>query len=427
MNESNKKKRIRSLITEQRQEVVGMRNFYQYKGSQNQTFHGYLRRYKGHRLQKKGFTSRSEAEKHLRNALNDIDAEERGEIRCKATTAQEAFDIYRRKLDIRGRDKAQQYRHNVNSNCKVVKEFVDRFGPDRLIRECTEEDLREFYQILCFRKTLNQNSAAVFIGRVQGMLKAAQAKKPDLINWRWPKLTVKRKTEFERRYVEMDEYKTLVDVLLDPPLAPSRRQERNSLWRDAGDAMQLLRQTGGRFNEILRIRLDQFHWSKGEVTLEATKTENERDIPLWGTIREIVQGRIREGLTDDVYVFPRASIETFDNAIGRAYRKAAKIAKVNYGREDGFTAHSLRHTFITHLMEITGNDAGTVMKYSGHKTLESFSIYLRPTQNGRILATQGMKSVGHFLGTFSMQAGNAGAAGTEIESVKPLKEQQVAS
>ena len=90
--------------------------------------------------------------------------------------------------------------------------------------------------------------------------------------------------------------------------------------------------------------------------------------------------------------------DSFDNAIARACRKAGKLAKLAYGQANGFTAHSLRHTFITDLMEKTGNDAGTVMKYSGHKTLESFSIYLHPTEQGRILATQAMESVGLLLG-----------------------------
>ncbi|HZI88404.1 MAG TPA: hypothetical protein VFD48_16345, partial [Pyrinomonadaceae bacterium] len=57
-------------------------------------------------------------------------------------------------------------------------------------RACTETDLREFYQILCFRPTLNKNSAGVFISRIQGMLKAAQKAKPDLINWLRPTLKV---------------------------------------------------------------------------------------------------------------------------------------------------------------------------------------------------------------------------------------------
>lgn len=238
------RKQLQSTPTSGRRETI-VKNFNQYTGPGGQVLHGYVRRYKNVRLRKKGFTTRTEAERHLRQAMNDIDAEERGEIRSKPTTAQEALNIYRRNLDVRARDKGYQYAHNVRSNCKVIQEFVNYFGPNRLIRECTETDLREFYQILCFRPTLNKNSAGVFIGRIQGMLKAAQKAKPDLVNWLRPTLKVNRTPEFEHRVVELTEYATLVHTLLNPPLAPSRREERVKLWRDAGDVVQLLRLTGG--------------------------------------------------------------------------------------------------------------------------------------------------------------------------------------
>jgi integrase len=125
------------------------------------------------------------------------------------------------------------------------------------------------------------------------MLKAAQKSKPELVNWLRPTLKVNRTPEFEHRFVELTEYATLVHTLLNPPLAPSRREERKALWREAGDAVQLLRLTGGRLNEIVRVRLDQFLWSKGKLRLYATKTENERDLPLWDCIRDIVQRRIK--------------------------------------------------------------------------------------------------------------------------------------
>src|SRR5215204_2171438 len=85
---------------------------------------------------------------------------------------------------------------------------------------------------------------------------------------------------------------------------------------------------------------------------------------------------IREGLTDDELLFPRAKTATFDNAIARACRKAARLANLNYGRTNGFTCHSLRHTFITDMMAASGNNVALVMSYSGHKSLESFKIYL---------------------------------------------------
>lgn len=403
-----------------------MKNFHQYTGPGGQTLHGYMRRYKSVRLRKKGFTTKSEAEKHLRQAMNDIDAEERGEIRCKPTTAQDALNIYRRNLEVRARDKGYQYAHNVRSNCKVIQDFVDHFGPNRLIRECTETDLREFYQILCFRPTLNKNSAGVFIGRIQGMLKAAQKSKPDLINWLRPTLRVNRTPEFEHRFVELTEYATLVQTLLNPPLAPSRREERRRLWRDAGDAVQLLRLTGGRLNEIVRIRLDQFMWSKGKLRLYASKTENQRDLPLWDCIRDVAQRRINEGLTDGELLFPRAKTVTFDHAIARACRNAAKLAKLNYGRTNGFTCHSLRHTFVTDMMEASGNNVALVMSYSGHKSLESFQIYLHAPEQGCILTDQRIASVGLFLASFTGMSGTSGTSGTTEAGAKPLKIQQVA-
>jgi integrase len=96
------------------------------------------------------------------------------------------------------------------------------------------------------------------------------------------------------------EYAKLVDILLNPALAPSRREERKALWREAGDVVQF--------------------------------------------IRDIVHRRINEGLTDGELLFPRAKTATFDHAIARACRNAAKLANLNYGRANGFTCHNLRHT-----------------------------------------------------------------------------------
>ena len=97
------------------------------------------------------------------------------------------------------------------------------------------------------------------------------------------------------------------------------------------------------------MKVNQFLWDKGKVLLFASKTENERYVPLSKGIARVVHARIREGLSDDEFLFPRARVSTFDNAIARACRKAAKLAKLNYGQKNGFTCHSLRHTFITDL------------------------------------------------------------------------------
>ena len=47
--------------------------------------------------------------------------------------------------------------------------------------------------------------------------------------------------------------------------------------------------------------------------------------------------------------------------------------------------------------ESHGNDVGTVMKYSGHKTLESFSNYIHPTEEGRTVSMQALDNVDGIL------------------------------
>ena len=59
-----------------------------------------------------------------------------------------------------------------------------------------------------------------------------------------------------------------------------------------------------------------------------------------------------------------------------------KLAKLNYGQAAGFTCHSFRHTFVARLRETTGNDVGSVMSLSGHRSIESFKIYLHPDTTG---------------------------------------------
>jgi integrase len=405
------------------------KNFYQYIGPGNQMLYGYERQYNGKQLRKKGFTLKSAADKHLRQAMDDIDEAARGNPRLKPTSAQEALEIYKHALEVKARTKSNSYARNNKYKCGVIQEFVDQFGKTRPIRECTHIDLLEFYQTLCFRTGLEKNSAGTLMGAIKGMIKAAQETKADLANWQRPKLKTSTDSKYERRVVEPWEYATLVKILLDPPFIPSprRRAERKSTWRDAADAVQLLRLCGGRLNEVIRVKLDQFLWRKGKFILEATKTENKRDIPLWDPIKDVVQQRIREGLTDDEYLFARAakSPKSFDTIISHACLDAGKAAKLSYGRANGFTCHSLRHTFITEMMKATDRDIALVMSWSGHRSLESFKIYLHPTEEGRILGAQHTASVADFLRTFKGPQVEPGHPVDISEFAKPLKQQQV--
>jgi len=75
------------------------------------------------------------------------------------------------------------------------------------------------------------------------------------------------------------------------------------------------------------------------------------------------------------------------------------------------------------MMEASGNNVALVMSYSGHKSLESFKIYLHAPKQGCIAADQRIESVGLFLTSF---AGTNGVSGTSDEKSKPLENAKIA-
>jgi hypothetical protein len=84
------------------------------------------------------------------------------------------------------------------------------------------------------------------------------------------------------------------------------------------------------------------------------------------------------------------------------------------------------YTFITDTIEASGNNVALIMSYSGHKSLESFKIYLHAPTQGCIAADQCSESVGLFLASFAGMKGIEGTPGTVDEEGKPLEKQKIA-
>lgn len=361
------------------------RRFYQYDTPGGKLW-AYRRVYKCKLLRRKGFSTKAEAETHLRTAMSNIDAFERGEVRVKPTTMQDALDLYTRKQDVRSVEKSYAYGVHAKATVKRLQEFVDQFGPNRLVREVTAEDIKEWMHEITDRAS--QSTACTYVGRLMGMLKYAHRTKGDLHNWLPPQVKYEKKVLHSGRIVHSNEYERLVTALLNPKRPDVQKcshwsmRKRASLWREAADAVRL-RNSGGRLNEVLRLKWTQINLPRKTITLYASKTERERIVPLSAAMADLLKARKRDGLASDLHVFARAVTHEFDPQVSRACRLAAKQAGIAFGRfdGDGFTLHSLRHTYITHLLA-NGVDAPTVMEYSGHKSYQSFSVYLHKTDMG---------------------------------------------
>ena len=405
------------------------KRFYQYtpsKASQTGKLWGYRRVYKFKVLRKKGFSTKAEAEAHLRDAMSEIDALERGEVRVKPTTMQDALDLFKRKQEVRSVEKSYAYGVHAKATINRLQEFIDRFGPKRLVREVTAEDIKEWMHETTERAS--QSTACTYVGRLMGMLKYAHRSKADLHNWMPPEVKYEKKVLHAGRIVDGDEYERLVTALLNPQRPDVQKcshwsmRKRAELWREAADTVRLLRNTGGRLNEVLRLKWSQINLISKTVTLYASKTERERTLPISAAAVDLLKARKADGLASDLHVFARAVTNEFDRQVSRACRQAAKQAKISYGRfdGDGFTLHSLRHTYITHLLA-NGVDAPTVMEYSGHKSFQSFSVYLHKTDLGEKRACLILESVDHLLTTSGPLKTNRTDETTSAAKVYPLQ------
>ncbi len=128
-------------------------------------------------------------------------------------------------------------------------------------------------------------------------------------------------------------------------------------------------QTGMRLGEILRLTWDRVIKDFSLISLRAedTKTEEARLIPLTSTMGQLLKelNKLRYLNQAQVFLVKGRSV----NSIKTAFNAACRRAKI-----EDFHFHDFRHTAITN-MRRAGIDHLTIMKISGHKTMEVFKRY----------------------------------------------------
>jgi len=152
---------------------------------------------------------------------------------------------------------------------------------------------------------------------------------------------------------------------------------------DLKDLIRFAAYTGMRRGEIYKIRakdilLEEGVIHVGGVPTQTTKAKNGRKLPSHSTLYENLSQRL-EGVAGSVQIFG----DEWSNLdqICEAFNKCVKYLRL----EDGYTFHSLRHSFAT--WHVTaGTDIRTIMKLMGHKRIETTLRYAKVQDEAAIAA-----------------------------------------
>ncbi len=126
--------------------------------------------------------------------------------------------------------------------------------------------------------------------------------------------------------------------------------------------------TGMRKGEIINLTWDRVDLDNGFIALrpQDTKTNEGRRVPLHPRVVEAFKGLERSAETGSVFLnFSGKPIKSFRGGFEGALARSGIT---------GFTFHDFRHTAVTNWRR-QGHDNFTIMKATGHRTMEVFRRY----------------------------------------------------
>lgn len=133
----------------------------------------------------------------------------------------------------------------------------------------------------------------------------------------------------------------------------------------------LLYSAGLRVGEVVRLRPSDLDWDRGLVRVRGGKGDKDRYTLLAKRAMEALRV-YRDAYPSDPWLFPGGKPDRHltTRSVQRVVKRAARAANI----EKNVTAHTLRHSFATHLLE-GGTNLRIIQELLGHKSARTTQVY----------------------------------------------------
>jgi len=136
--------------------------------------------------------------------------------------------------------------------------------------------------------------------------------------------------------------------------------------------------------ELCNLQLSDIDFDRQQVHIREGKYRKDRYVPLCDLLIRGIKKYI-EAEAPQQYLFNgKSRTGEFIALTPRGVQWAVKEARAKSGIKKKVTAHSLRHSYATHLLEM-GTDIVTLKELLGHEDIQTTLIYLHVARVGRNL------------------------------------------
>lgn len=239
---------------------------------------------------------------------------------------------------------------------KNAEVFGAFYGFENLLNEIATENVREFKHYCSTQLSYKHGTINRKLAALSKLCTWARGVKGFQFTWGLPLIEYEKENN-QREFVVSEE-------LQEKILLTARLNYRD----DEADLWECLILTGCRVSELLNLTWDKI--KDGFLHLVATKTGDDRFVPIFDEVEKILAKRKKMGLEKP---FPLSI-----HAVEHAWRMVRK--KLGMEHEKDFVMHSLRHTCITRLLK-RKIGIEVVQKIVGHKDIRMTQRYNHPTKD----------------------------------------------